>query len=85
MAKMTDKKPAKAKTKVKVKASTAVRKRPPRRAARHKTVAPLIPEVRQPGVEPPQEPSDAGEGRAHAGPLDPRRAPPSAVRASWSR
>lgn len=49
MAKMTDKKPAKAKAKVKAKAST-VAKKAAEAAARHKTTS-LVPEVRQPGVE----------------------------------
>lgn len=49
MAKMTDKKPAKAKAKVKPKAGT-VAKKAAEAAARHKTSS-LIPEVRQPGVE----------------------------------
>lgn len=48
MAKMTDKKPAKAKPKVKVKASTKAKKA----AAAHPTrTTVLVPEVRQPGVE----------------------------------
>ncbi len=49
MAKMTDKKPAKAKAKVKQKASTTAKKAA--EAARHKATAALVPEVRQPGVE----------------------------------
>jgi large subunit ribosomal protein L9 len=48
MAKMTDKKPAKAKPKVKVKTSTKAKKA----AAAHPTkTTVLVPEVRQPGVE----------------------------------
>jgi large subunit ribosomal protein L9 len=49
MAKMTDKKPAKAKPKVKAKASTKAKKAAA--AAHAKTMTALVPEVRQPGVE----------------------------------
>jgi large subunit ribosomal protein L9 len=49
MAKMTDKKPAKAKAKVKQKASTTAKKAA-EAAARHKAES-LVPEIRQPGVE----------------------------------
>jgi len=52
MAKMTDKKPAKAKTKVKVKASTKAKKAAAVAAAHAKpSVSTLTPTVRQPGVE----------------------------------
>jgi large subunit ribosomal protein L9 len=49
MAKMTDKKPAKAKTKVKQRSATTAKKAA-EAAARHQTAS-LVPEVRQPGVE----------------------------------
>jgi len=48
MAKMTDKKPAKAKPKVKAKASSKAKKAA---ASQTKTTAVLVPKVRQPGVE----------------------------------
>jgi len=52
MAKMTDKKPAKAKTKVKVSAATKARKAAAAAASHAKpTMTTLIPTVRQPGVE----------------------------------
>src|SRR5262245_52633463 len=52
MAKMTDKKPAKAKAKVKVSAATKAKKAAAAAAAAHaKTIAALVPAVRQPGVE----------------------------------
>lgn len=51
MAKMTDKKPAKAKAKVKVKASTKAKKAAAAAAAHTKAAAPLVPAVHQPGVE----------------------------------
>src|SRR5215218_6693382 len=51
MAKMSDKKPAKAKSKVKVSAATKAKKAAAAAAAHAKPTAVLIPEVRQPGVE----------------------------------
>jgi large subunit ribosomal protein L9 len=51
MAKMSDKKPAKAKTKVKVSAATRAKKAAAAAAAHAKPTAVLVPEVRQPGVE----------------------------------
>jgi large subunit ribosomal protein L9 len=51
MAKMTDKKPAKAKPKVKVKASTKAKKAAAAAAAHAKPTIALVPEIRQPGVE----------------------------------
>jgi large subunit ribosomal protein L9 len=51
MAKMTDKKPAKAKSKVKVKVSTKAKKAAAAAHAHEKMLATLVPAVRQPGVE----------------------------------
>jgi large subunit ribosomal protein L9 len=51
MAKMTDKKPAKAKSKVKVKVSTKTKKAAAAAHAHEKMLATLVPAVRQPGVE----------------------------------
>lgn len=51
MAKMTDKKPAKAKAKVKAKASTKAKRAAAAAEAHAKTMTVLVPEVRQPGVE----------------------------------
>jgi large subunit ribosomal protein L9 len=51
MAKMTDKKPAKAKPKVKAKASTKAKRAAAAAHAHEKTMASLVPTVRQPGVE----------------------------------
>jgi large subunit ribosomal protein L9 len=51
MAKMTDKKPGKAKPKVKAKASTKAKRAAAAAHAHEKTLASLIPAVRQPGVE----------------------------------
>jgi large subunit ribosomal protein L9 len=52
MAKMTDKKPGKAKPKVKAKASTKAKRAAAAAAHAHeKTLASLVPAVRQPGVE----------------------------------
>jgi large subunit ribosomal protein L9 len=51
MAKMTDKKPAKAKPKVKVKAATKAKKAAAASHAHAKPTITLVPEIRQPGVE----------------------------------
>ena len=51
MAKMTDKKPAKAKPKVKVKAATKAKKAAAAAHAHGKPTITLVPEIRQPGVE----------------------------------
>ncbi len=51
MAKMTDKKPGKAKPKVKAKASTKAKRAAAAAHAHEKTLAILVPAVRQPGVE----------------------------------
>ena len=51
MAKMTDKKQSKAKPKVKVSAATKAKKAAAAAAAHAKTAAPVVPTVRQPGVE----------------------------------
>lgn len=49
MAKMTDKKPAKAKSKVKISAATKAKKAAA--AAHARATTPIVPEIRQPGVE----------------------------------
>ncbi len=66
MAKMTDKKPAKAKPKVKHKVSGKA-KAP---SAQPQSATLVVPAVRQPGVERPQEPPDPRQGRPHADPAD---------------
>ena len=72
MAKMTDKKPAKAKPKAKAKATTKAKAAAAPRQGRRPSSRPGRPPA---GRRAPAEPSDAGQERPHAGPADPRRPP----------